>query len=542
MEDNIETETVKYHSSLRERSGLWAVSVVLALCSLSLPLLFVFSFDDGSLAKMPLETEITLLVVCVACLLDSILYCARSYVRVGAESRLSKESFITLVNKVYRADVGELERAGPAVIEELAEEIGKARRNHPKEIIIYALPVCISYLLIIAYVGGWLVFVPLLLVGLILINLIQAYSKLEVLIEDHVERRISVRNWILSMGLIESTSKNSFMKKNVQAGIKNSFDELKDIHAQVDALRSRIASTMSILTAFCCMMILLSGSVPTVIDSLSLGELIACSFLTLFLFRPFNAVLEGIVNDLYLSQLSKRLRALSELDESISTVDSQDAPVLFQPGTPLPLSIKLSEKQKIDIRAGEIVRLKSTNHMACSQVMSQIGGVKRQTVGEVRVSGVLLGEFTPEERYSLITYIADDKSDFFIEYFETYSNEELDEFSKIACQMGLSPLVYRQYRANNKKYNSFDSIELEKYSQCFAVIHAQVRMPQILLIENVGAGLDIEQQENLAVLIRKLSGHTTVIFTTNCPVFSRVGDRTVMLVAERSTHGAAQFG
>ncbi|MEJ2317255.1 MAG: ABC transporter transmembrane domain-containing protein [Gammaproteobacteria bacterium] len=147
------------------RPDLLAVSLVIHLLGLALPLALLQVYDR-ILPSQSFGTA-TLLIsgVAIAILLDAFLRYGRSRIFIDLGARYEARMTVALFERLLRADITDLERRGSAWINEAVRSVAKIRdiSTGQAALALYELPFVFVYIGLIAYVAGWLAWIPLVL-------------------------------------------------------------------------------------------------------------------------------------------------------------------------------------------------------------------------------------------------------------------------------------------------------------------------------------------------------------------------------------------
>src|SRR5713101_4259555 len=149
------------------RLPLLIASAGINLLALALPI-FILQIYDRVLPNGATTTLFVLIVsLAVALAFDAALRALRAYVATWDGARFEHIVRYRAVERLLRAPLSHFERSTPGSYLERINAVGSMRDFHASQLLLSAvdLPFALILLVLIAYLGSWLVLVPLTLLG-----------------------------------------------------------------------------------------------------------------------------------------------------------------------------------------------------------------------------------------------------------------------------------------------------------------------------------------------------------------------------------------
>ncbi|MEJ2310350.1 MAG: ABC transporter transmembrane domain-containing protein [Gammaproteobacteria bacterium] len=523
------------------RTDLLAVSLVIHLLGLALPLALLQVYDR-ILPSQSFGTA-TLLIsgVAIAILLDAFLRYGRSRIFIDLGARYEARMTVGLFDRLLHADISELERRGNAWINDAVRAVSKIRdiSSGQAAVALYEIPFVFVYIGLIAYVAGWLAWIPALLFVVAFIAALVNKRATEKAAEDveREERRRQDLVWNLASGV------SYFKSMGSEAALGRLFNRANDAllasNTRLESRNAFVTENSGLLSQLATILIVFFGAQEVIDGNLTTGGLAAATLLAGRSIMPAMASLG------FLSRLAQSREAQARVDELLHLPLS---PALNHDGgttaIPQELKIELSgagiENGQVEIDRGEIVHLDCEDASYASRVLADIAGLARSSGIEIKLNG------EPQEAYAadayrqavclvprLSTLLPGSILNNLTLYDPRYNASAREYTEKLGLESHINSL--RNGILTDIGPTAAQQLNEGAY-QRISLIRALVRQPSILLLDHAASGLDLDGLKRLAAVLGELRGKTTVIIATYKTPLIEACDRTLR-VEEVRDHG-----
>jgi ATP-binding cassette subfamily C protein LapB len=516
------------------RPDLLAVSLVIHLLGLALPLALLQVYDR-ILPSQSFGTA-TLLIsgVAIAILLDAFLRYGRSRIFIDLGARYEARMTVALFERLLRADITDLERRGSAWINEAVRSVAKIRdiSTGQAALALYELPFVFVYIGLIAYVAGWLAWIPLVLFVVALVTAFVNKGATERAAErvDEEERRRQDLVWNIASGV------SYFKSMGSEASLGRLFGKVNDsMLSSNNALDSRtafVSENSALLSQLATILIVFFGAQEVIDGNLTTGGLAAATLLAGRSIAPAMASLG------FISRIAQSREAQGRVDELLklppSPAMSPEGGIAAMPQEPLlELSGGLLAEGQAKIKHGEIVHLDSDDASMASRLLADIAGLSRSSGVSVSING------EPQETYAadayrqsvcLVPRLSTLLPGSILNNLTLYDPRYNASARSYTEKLGLSAHINNLRNGILTEVGPAAAEQLNEGAyQRISLIRALVRQPSILLLDHAAAGLDMDGLKRLAAVLDELRGRTTVIIATRKAPLIEACDRSLRI-------------
>ena len=412
--------------------------------------------------------------------------------------------------------------------------------------VISDVPFVFLFLALIFYIGGPVVFVPMLAIGLMLIPSLLWQGRLARL------SRANMREGAIRNGLLHEVLENLETVKVTSAEGRNQriWEELSTHLSEGDIRVRRVSAWLSQSAAtvqqLCHVGVVVVGVYLVSLGQLTVGGIIACSILATRAVAPINQVTGILVRwqhvKVALEGLESLMSAPVERPQGRTFIRKpriqgnyvlQDLEFRYHPESAPALKIPLFE-----LKAGERVILLGGNGSGKSTLLRLMSGLSDPTAGHVMLDGVYLGQIDPADRRRDIGFLPQDVALF---YGTLRDNLVLDgrpygddELLDVLDAVGLGKAVRMHPLGLDMPITGSNSVSGGQ-RQAIGLARLMLQDPAIVLMDEPTAAFDqASEQHVIQHLHRWLEGRTLVVSTHKRALLA-LGQRGVVLQDGRLT-------
>ncbi len=403
------------------------------------------------------------------------------------------------------------------------------------------LPFVILFLVVIAYIGGVIAWVPLFFIPLIVLYSWIVHSRLK----DDVAKSFSAaaqKNATLVEALTQLETVKTF---NAEGAILRKWELAVGQLAQW-GLSSRVLSNSATSFAgfaqqLASVFVIIVGVYAIAERELTQGALIACVILSGRVLAPFAQV-AGLLVNYHQSKL-----ALDSLSELVAKPQEHEADTRFLQQPTLSGSFEMQnvsfsypeetqatlQNVSIKIASGERVAIIGKLGSGKSTLQKLLLGLYRAQNGNILYDGVDISQFDPVDIRNQIGYVAQDSELFFGSIRDNimfgkvgFDDKELVRVAKLA---GVSSWINSHPQAFERNVGERGEALSGGQKQAVSVARALVGDPSILIMDEPSSSMDnASEAQMIAALKGTLDGKTLIIVTHKVSMLSMV-DRLIVM-------------
>ncbi len=521
-------------------------SVFINLLALALPLV-ILQVYDRILPNQSYDTLGLLLIgLGVVVILDTVMKVARAYLVGWSAARYEHHVGIAAVERILNAPSNLIENDAPSVHVDRLNAVDAMREFYggQSRLLLIDLPFIFIFLGLIAFVGGYLVLVPLILFvvlgtatlmcGRSLREVLQNRSDFDDRKYDFIIEALSGIQTIKSMAMepqfqrrferLQKTGVNAAYKTIVLGNAAQSFGNL--------FANLTMISVVSV------------GAIFVIQGSLTVGTLACCTLLS---GRTIQPLLKGLGLWTQLQSLSIAKRRIEELFALPTVVESGMGPIADCTGeikvrnlsfSYSPDSPKLMDDISFEVAPGEIIAIKGDDGCGKSTLVRMMAGQFEPGEGEVRIDGYDVCGPWKKALSEWVAYVPQTSSMFHgtilqnITMFRT--GEAIDAARQAAQLIGLEADIHRLPEGYDTPISEGITEELPSgLMQRIVIARALARQPKVLVFDEANGSLDARGDRLLREGLDKLRGEMTIVIVSLRPSFIKLADRVFELADGR---------
>lgn len=530
-------------------------TLIINLLALALPIVILQIYDR----ILPNEATATLSLMVIGLVgvlvLDTAMKVSRAYV-VGwttahHEYRLSANA----MERILSAPSQQIEGEPTSVHIDRMSAFDAMREYYggQSRMLLLDMPFAVVFLALMAFIGGFLVAVPVALFVILGSISIVRGRELRRILETRAQHDDRRYDFIIeSLNGIE-TIKTMAMEPQIQ----RRFERLQKVSAETShdtiLLGNSTQTIGSLLSSLTMVSVVTVGALMVIHDQLTMGALAACTLLS---GRTIQPLLKGLglwtqlqrisvardrLNELF-SLASSRLTTIAPPPQikgqiTLSQVSFRHAPE----GGPVLSNVNLH------VRPGEIIGLRGGDGSGKSTLLKLICGELQPTSGEVRLDSHVACAADAAWTSTWIAQVPTDAPIFHGTIMDNLTmfgtGDAVEEARHAARLIGLE-------RDIHKLPAGYDTVLSEGISeglpsgllQRLVIARALARKPRILLFDEGNSGLDAQSDAMLREGLATLKGKTTVILVTLRPSLLRIADRVYSLLDRQLYDVSGEYG
>jgi ATP-binding cassette subfamily C protein LapB len=480
-------------------------------------------------------------LVLLTVILSGILRVMRSYVGAWADAKFEHIIGTEAFEQILKSDLSVYEKEGSGRQLKRMNSLNMLRDFYSGQalVILIDIPFILIFLLLIVYIGGALVIVPILMIVFALWSTLHNTEKLQTILkerQDHDDRRL---NFIVEMITRIHTIKSNTMEAQMQ----RRYERLQKASSLFDyqtALRGSYLLTDGFtLSQLTIVLVAAYGSIMVFNGHITLGALAACTLLAGRCLQPINSLisvwsrLQSIkvareeLNKVFEmpietgGNLVKKIKGELEF-ENVSFSYGENNSLLIKN-----FNLKIHPKEAVCI-SGEGLSGKST-------LMWMILGFIKPTKGRVLIDGEPVSEYDLTSLRTQIGYMPHNGVLFqgtILENLTMFDDKLENEAIQAAEAVGLSAIVehlpdgYDTYVGNQAAQAIARGV-----AQRIIIARALIHNPQIILFDEANISLDMDGDKKIRELLEKLSQDRTILMISHRPSIIKIAKKHYLLQA-----------
>ncbi len=530
---------------------LLLTSVFINLLSLALPFTMLQIYDRILPNEAHGTATVLVIGVAIAILLELILRYARSWLLGASAANYELHTITRVVKRLLNADYHHIENLGAGKISHGIHSIAAMRDIYSGQaaVALMDFPFVIIFLALVAYIGGPLVFIPLVVWLIAGVRVWQLGQKLSLATKElslSQDERTRLLMLVLS-GL--TTTKAMALESRMTYAYKKINHQRLAQQEEVDWLSAKLQELIqgtAQATTLCLVMI---GCFEVLNGNLTTGGLAACSILAGRAVAPLSAI--GSLRAKYVSAKE----AMDQVNALIATPqETFNGQTRYQQKLPLgPIRFEGVSAEKTSARldnisltipAGSIVTVTSNPMTHASLLLSTIGAYHQLDSGQIAIAGVPQQDHDGFEYRQSICYVPPWASLFsgsILENMTLFRREREASAMLIADQLGLSATLAQLPAGYQTQVGSNENQVLNKGAiKLIALVRALAQSPSILLLDEPMVSLDADSQARLLQVLMERRGQMTVVIASYFDEVAALSDMQIALGEHGELAGQGQ--
>jgi len=516
--------------------GLIISSLFINILSLAFPIMLLQIYDR-IIPNVAIYTLISLTIaVIIALSLEVILKTLRSWINLWIDARFEHNTNYEMFSKMLNAKTKNYDQSGIGFYLECFNCIRTLKDFYSNQLIVSLLdlPFILIFIGLVYYIGNYLVLIPLLFCGLMILFIKTFNQKLY----DHVHAKRESDDKRINFIIAALTGIHSIKSMALEMQMLRRYERIQEITCHHDhklSLNNAMASLISNnMTQFATVLILIFGANMVIHANLTIGGLAACVLLTNRILQPISRI-TGVFSKFQNVQVAqKRLQKIEHLpQENIQALS--DIPIIkgeivltdvyfhYDDQTTLLEGINLT------IKTGEIIGIDSASLSGKTSLLWLIMGVLQPLAGKICIDGQDINQFNPQSLREQIAYIPQ-KSTLFngtiMENITLFRTSLIDKAKNITAEIGLDADIHKLPKGYETSIGKL-SVELlsQGFRQRIAIARAMIDEPRIILFDEANSMIDSHSDTLLKSIFKLQRGHRTIILVMKTPDLTKLADK-----------------
>lgn len=526
----------------------WAIiigSFIINLLGVAFPIALLQVYDR-IIPNRAFNTLTLLLLGVVAVLLfEMCLKILRSYLKGWTDAKNKFFMQINLFNRLLRAELKDFSKEDNSAHVRQLEYISLLQDFSTGQSLspLTDIPFLILFLGLIGYIGGWLVVVPIIVLGIYLVKVFPHLKKIKDTLDKNKVQQIFRDNFIIET--LENI--NSIKAMALEAQMLRRYERLQTKSIETDYAmsinNSGLQRLTKNLTQTMIVAIIASGSIFVIHGHMTIGSLAASMLLGTRCIQPIGA-LTSLWLKLKLVKIAKEesekisawqpesdtsLPSITQIEgnirlENVSYSDSSE------PENQMLNNINLSVKAK------ECIAILAGQGTGKSTLLSLIGGTLKPSKGSVFIDDIDTSTIQLESVRRQVAYLPQKPVLFNGSIIEnlTMFQEDKDALAakKISRIIGLDQIIRELPEGYNTPVGNRTTETLPiGIQQRIAIARALVHEPPIVLFDEANGAIDIQGDEVIKQLLQKMVGQCTLIIVSHRPSILNFAKKTYELTS-----------
>ena len=516
------------------------------LLSLALPIMVLQVYDRIMINRSVGTLTVLAIGVSIAIILEGILRIARAYTTSWAGMMYEYTMAANAMRLYINANPLKLKTEGPGQQIQNLNAFSKLRDFYSGQTLINIvdIPFAFTFLVLISYLTGKLVIVPIALIAIFTIVTWFIGNKLKqsLLNQGGVDdkRYNFIVEALQGIHTIKSLGLEAIFTRRYA-----SLEEECSIHNYRTALISTQGYTFGILFNELMVVAIVSFGAPMVIKGdFTSGALVATVLLagrlmqpiqkTLFLWTQFQEyrIANSQAEKMFLIEQIERRHIDPKEYKEIGTVKLEN--VSFGYGEKM-----VFKNINLDLKIPDTIGIRGENNAGKATLMRLIAGIVKPTSGRIFVNGIPPSDYQSEEVVKYIGYISANNILFqgtILENLTAFNENMENEALEIAKMFNLDREIALLPKGYDTKINDgIADIIAPGIKQRIAISRALIHKPKIILFHNADRGLDKEGYNLLIKFLHLINNQTTTIIVTEDHNINLLVDREYLLKAGKLT-------
>ena len=516
-------------------------SLVINILALALPIVTLQVYDR-IIPNNAMETLSYLLIgLIIVLVFDLILKVGRSWLAGWAGARFEHQAGQTAVGRLMKGKLEEIESVPAGAHLDRISAIEPVRDFYASQasLSLIDLPFVVIYLGVMAYIAGWLVIVPIVLLLFAIYIARQTGTGLRKALQDRSvwdDRRYNFLIEALSgIHTVKSMTMERLILRRYERLMKSSVGSGYAV-AFFSGFAQNIGTTISQLTMAA---VAGAGSILVVNTSMSIGALAACTMLGGRIVQP---VLKAMSLWTRFQSVNIAQEKLAQMDrfsppeqkgtDSLSSIDT-----LALTGASFrysPESDDILHDINVSVERGEIIGISGGNGSGKTTLLHLLLGRLSPSEGQFLVNGTDGSQFNSDQLRQKIAYLSQKPVLFQGSVLENMTlfdeSRNLDPALALAEKLGLDLVFARQPDGYDTMLGDTAGSALPGgVAQRVNMVRALLNEPQIILFDEANASLDGRSEAQLRHLLLEHKSKAAIILVTYRPSLLALADRRYLL-------------
>ncbi|MDP1601752.1 MAG: ABC transporter transmembrane domain-containing protein [Legionella sp.] len=512
-------------------------SLTINLLALIFPLILLQVYDR----IIPNEAILTLVWLAIGLLISLILggflKIARIYVGAWADARFEHMTGCNAFDKILGCQLQYYESEGSGRQLKRITALNTLKQFYAGQVLtsLVNFPFIIIFLVLIAYIGSWLVLIPLVIIALAFYVTQRNTQGLHGLLktrQDHDSRRLNF--------IVEAISKIHTIKSNtMEAQMLRRYERLQRSTSFYDFQTTQSGSALTSDSMFFSQLTIAAvvgfGSTLVFNNYISVGALAACTLLAGQCLQPVNGLISlwGRLQNIRLAHddLNKILHMKSEFSSDQVMLDGIEGQIEFKDVSfnYTKDNDNLFEHLNLIVKPRETISITGEKLSGKSTLLSLILKLLLPSGGTLKIDGHDIMTLSPENLRRFIGYMPKQAILFqgtIMDNLTQFNPQYEGRAKELSEKIGLASFVEHFPDGYDTKIGTQNTDTLPRgIMQRIAIIRAVIRSPSIILFDEANMSLDMEGDKHIKEFLEGLRGEHTMIIVSHRPSILNIAEK-----------------
>ncbi len=514
---------------------LLIASLFANVLALALPLA-ILQILDRVLRNQSVETLIFLTIgVLIALFLEQVLRWVNGSITNWLAARFKHQTGYTAFQTLMNVPMKRYQQESPSTHLERMQSIPQIADFYSGQalLVLFDLPFILLFLVLIYFIGGMLVLVPLvllLLFGAIILLFGQTMNVQSRQWDTYEGQRLGFLHELFSgIVLVKSLLMESLLLRQYEK-FKETGARQNESISYANALASGLGGVISHIMIVA---VVFFGAWQVTKGAMTPGSLAACMMLSVRALQPlrkglsiwikfqsFSVANRKLQTVMDLADLPHRLPDLPPLRGSLAMADVS---VQADAGRTILTGVALSLKR------GECIALAGDSGSGKSRLLRLLCGLDDLEHGQITADGKPLADFNADSVARRIAYLPQSGKvveGAILDNLTGFNDDHQDAALALADTLGLSDLVARLRHGYDTQVGENDGENIPAgIRQLIAIVRALVHQPDIILFDETNIALDRERDEKLLNYLSAIKGTTAIVLVSHRPSYLALAER-----------------
>ncbi len=520
-------------------------SLFINLLSLALPFTMLQIYDRILPNHSHGTATVLVIGVSIAILVEGFLRYARSWLLASSAANFELQTTMSVIEKLMNTKHDSLDKMGSGNILNSITSISAMRDLYSGQAIVSLMdvPFVFIFLGLVAYIGGALVFIPIVVWCIVFVLVYFISKKLFALTNTLADGEATYSRILIAiLSGVSSVKSYAFEEQCIQRYKKSNYDRLK-LQEEVDWLSAKLQEIIQGAAQATTLILVLLGALEVLNGSLTTGGLAACSILAGRAIAPLSAIVNLRARYIAAKSAMKMVSLSTDAAEEVFFAEKVYeeklplGPIRFENVCYETKSAKI-EGLSFEIQSGSLVNITSSSIADANLILSSVALFHELDEGYIYIDDIALDDHERNEFKQSIIYLSGWPKIFsgsVLENMSMFRSDLEDQAIALAERLGLSESIARLPAGYSTEIAQNGGHILNNgTAKLIGLIRGIVQDPSILLLSEPMISLDLTAQKKFIELIKSLKGKMTIIMADQFKSFTGIVDEEIAV--DRTTN------
>lgn len=521
--------------------GLILTSLVINLLSVVFPIV-VLQVYDRIIPNKAVNTLILLLIgVAVALLIEVILKIMRFYLGGWADAKFEFLTSCKAFQRIVDSKLEDFEKVGSGVHIKRINSLNLLRDFYSGQAVISVIdvPFLLLFLSLIAYIGGWIVFIPIIILIYFIIKLIPHLKVMENILDKSQKQEDLRVNFI-----IETLSNiHSVKAMAMEAQMLRRYEKLQKKSAffdhELSISNAKLATLTKSLSQLMIIAVVAFGSFEVMNGTLTIGGLAACMLLSTRCMQPISTIM-SVWSRLKLvivaqNELNTLLKMPTEYSTDFPKFEKVEGKIEFKN-----ISFRYDDSRwilkntNLIVKKNETISITGEGLSGKTTLLWLIMGLLSPLEGKILIDNKDISKYQMSTLREQIGYLPQKPILFhgtILENITMFQDEKYEMQAKRAANfIGVNKMINELPDGYNTIIAKHTNETLARgINQRIAIARAFLHEPPIVLFDEANASIDLAGDKVITNVLSRIKGKCTLVLVSHRPSVLNLANKNYIL-------------